>query len=82
MVTVNATDDIGLRSMVLVDRMRTAGSIISGRKLSGKSQRIQQRLPASLLKANEIKIEVFVADDGGNYARTTKVLRIGSSSSK
>ncbi len=75
-VTITATDDLGLRSMVLVERMRPSGSVIMGQELSGKRRRIQYRLPDHLLKGKYVKLETYVADNGGNYGRVTKTLQL------
>ena len=78
-VTVTATDDLGLRSMVLVERMRPSGSVILGQELRGTRRRIQHRLPDHLLKGKSVKIETYVADNGGNYGRVTKTLELPAS---
>jgi hypothetical protein len=73
-VTVRARDDRGLRAIVFTDS--TAGSIIGGRKLTGKAQEFRERLPDSVLRSGEVTLRAIVTDDGGNQARVGQTLRV------
>jgi hypothetical protein len=67
-VAVKASDNLGLRAIVFIDR--EAGSIVGGRKLSGKTQTFQETLPA--IKATScLKLQAVVTDDGGNQTRSS-----------
>lgn len=67
-----ANDENGLRHVVFINENSKQKSIVAGRKLSGKSQTIEQRLPASMLQTGKAMVKVFVVDNGGNYARVTR----------
>jgi hypothetical protein len=66
-VHIKATDNKGLRAVVIVDR--GAGTVVAGRKLSGKTQEFRQQLPPA--KSKEVKLQVILTDDGGNQARSS-----------
>jgi hypothetical protein len=68
-VRVKASDNSGLRAIVFFDR--AAGSILTGRKLSGKSQQVVEKLPMLGLKTKPLDVEVIVTDDGGNQTRSS-----------
>ena len=68
-VSVKASDDTGLRAIVFVDR--AAGSIVGGRKLTGRKQEFRQRLSPLGRAADVAKLQVIVTDDGGNQTRKT-----------
>jgi hypothetical protein len=70
-VNVKLTDDTGLRAIVFVDR--TAGTVIAGRRLTGKAVQYRQRLPGNA-SAKHLDLQVIVADDGGNSFRRTQRL--------
>ena len=71
--TVSATDESGLKALVFYDRTKKVTSLVGGASLSGKSKKIVKRLPDELLKVGRTpKVEVFVADVGGNVTRVTK----------
>jgi hypothetical protein len=67
-INVTATDDAGLRAIVIVDR--TGGSVVAGRKLSGAKQTFRQTLPIKDAKADRLQLQVILTDDGGNQTRT------------
>ena len=58
---VQASDNVGLRAVVVVDRI--AGSVISGQMLSGMSQTVRVPVPAGK------RLQVIVADEGGHQTR-------------
>jgi hypothetical protein len=67
-VAVKASDNVGLRAIVFIDR--EAGSIVGGRKLSGRTQTFQETLSA--IKATSgLKLQAVVTDDGGNQTRSS-----------
>ena len=66
-VTVKATDDHGLRAIVFFDR--SAGSVLSGKELSGKSRELRERFPAHDPKHGPLDLQVIVTDVGGNQTR-------------
>ena len=61
-VNVTASDDVGLRAIVFVDR--GAGSIVTGRKLTGMRQSFRQTLNIADSKAPNLQI--ILTDEGGN----------------
>lgn len=68
-VKVTATDDSGLRAIVFLDQ--SAGTVVSGKKLSGKAATITERVPYRTPKGGTAEITVIVADNGGHQARVT-----------
>jgi hypothetical protein len=62
-VTVRATDNRGLRALVIVDL--AARSVASGRALTGTTQGVTQEIPGS----GPLRLQVIVADAGGNQTR-------------
>ena len=66
-VRVQAADNTGLLAIVFFDR--AAGSIVTGQKLSGKSQQITQKLPLTTEKGQPTDLQVIVTDDGGHQTR-------------
>jgi hypothetical protein len=66
-ISIKATDNAGLRSIVFIDR--TAGSIIAGQKLSGKSHERVYRLTPFNPRAAELKLQIILADNGGQQTR-------------
>jgi hypothetical protein len=68
-ISIKASDNVGLRSIVFVDR--TAGSIISGQKLSGKSHERIYRLSPFSPQASDLKVQIILADSGGHQTRQT-----------
>lgn len=73
-VTVKASDNTGLRAIVFSDM--TAGTVIGGRQLSGRSQEFHERLPDSVVLSGAIKLRAIVTDDGGNQTRANQTLRV------
>jgi putative peptidase family protein len=65
--TVRASDNTGLRAVVFIDR--SAGSVVTGRKLSGTAQEFRQRLPGTDARSRGVRLQVIVTDDGGNQTR-------------
>lgn len=77
--TIRAEDDSGLRALLLYDRTKERASVVGGRALRGREQDIVHPLPAELLLPGlEPKVEVFVADAGGNVTRVTAALAAGA----
>ena len=71
-LSLSASDDTGLRAVVLVDR--GAESVTAGRALEGKARSFRQRLPAAAAtgpNARGLKLQIILADDGGNQTRAT-----------
>ena len=68
-VPIKASDNSGLRGIVFVDR--TAGSIIAGQRLSGKSHERVYRLTPFNPQAAELKLQIILADNGGHQTRTS-----------
>ena len=68
-LSIKASDNSGLRGIVFIDR--TAGSIIGGQKLSGKSHEQVHRLAPFNSKASDIKLQIILADSGGHQTRQT-----------
>jgi hypothetical protein len=68
-VRVTAQDQFGLRAVVFYDRASKRSSVVAGQALRGKEASFEQKVQLSAVNANEIEIEVFVADDGGNVSR-------------
>lgn len=66
-VTITASDDTGLRAIVIVDR--AAGSVVAGQKLSGKTQTLRQAIPINP-KSTEAQLQIIVSDEGGHQTRT------------
>jgi hypothetical protein len=67
-VSIKASDNLGLRAVVFIDR--EAGSIVGGRRLSGKMQTFQENLPA--IKATSgLRLQAVLTDDGGNQTRSS-----------
>lgn len=62
-IMVQATDETGLRALVVVDR--TKESVIGGERLNGLSQTIRMTVP------RENAVQVIVADQGGNQTRAS-----------
>jgi hypothetical protein len=69
-VAVKATDNVGLRCLVLVDRK--GGSVFDGRPLSGTTQQFRQRAPVG--SDGSAKLLAIVTDNGGNQTRKTVTL--------
>jgi hypothetical protein len=66
-VSLKASDNLGLRAVVFIDR--EAGSIVGGRRLTGRTQIFQENLPA--IKATTgLKLQAVLTDDGGNQTRS------------
>ena len=65
-VAVKARDDAGLRAIVFVDR--GAGTVVAGRKLSGREAEFRQRLPGGAA-AGDLDLQVIVTDEGGHQTR-------------
>ena len=65
LLSVTATDETGLRAIVFIDR--TAGSVVAGRKLSGKKQQFVQRFRKRM--SPDTKLQIIVTDQGGNQTR-------------
>ena len=70
-MNVKATDDFGLRAIVFVDRL--AGTIVAGRKLTGKAVEFRQRLSTSAA-ARDLDLQVILTDDGGHQTRRAQRL--------
>lgn len=68
-VSIKASDNSGLRAIVFIDR--TAGTIIGGQKLSGKSHEQVHRLVPFNSQASDLKLQVILADSGGHQTRQT-----------
>jgi hypothetical protein len=68
-VSIKATDNTGLRGIVFIDR--TAGTIIGGQKLSGKSHERIHRLTPFNSQSTDLKLQIVLADDGGHQTRQT-----------
>jgi hypothetical protein len=68
-IPIKASDNVGLRGIVFVDR--TAGSIIGGQKLSGKSHERIYRLSPFSPQASDLKVQIILADSGGHQTRQT-----------
>jgi hypothetical protein len=68
-VSIKASDNAGLRGIVFIDR--TAGSIIGGQKLSGKSHEQVHRLTPFNSQASDLKLQIILADSGGHQTRQT-----------
>lgn len=66
-VNITSSDDAGLRALVVVDR--NAGSVVAGRKLTGKQQTIRQTFPVDA-KSPDPQLMVIVTDDAGHQTRT------------
>jgi hypothetical protein len=66
-LSIKTTDNTGLRGIVFIDR--TAGSIIGGQKLSGKSHEQVYRLTPFNPQATDLKLQVILADNGGHQTR-------------
>lgn len=67
-VEITAKDNIGLRAVAIYDH--TMGSVISGRKLSGREAQWKERIPLQTAKGMT-EIEAMVADRGGHQTRRT-----------
>jgi hypothetical protein len=65
-VNVNASDNTGLRAIVFVDR--NAGSVVTGKKLTGTKQSLRQTFPRDP-KFPELQLMVIVTDEGGHQTR-------------
>ena len=68
-VNVKTTDDRGLRAIAFLDR--NAGSLIGGRKLTGKIQEFRQTLTPLNAKSVDVKLQVIVTDNGGHQRRAS-----------
>jgi hypothetical protein len=68
-VTLNATDDRGLRAAVFFDRQHD--TVIGGAELHGREQRVETKLPLQALKAGEFRLVTLLADGGGNITGIT-----------
>ena len=74
-VTVTATDNRELRAIVFLDLSGNDRQMITGRRLTGKSQIVRQQLPAALLSDGKGDFQIVIVDNGGNY---TKINRTAS----
>jgi hypothetical protein len=71
-VTVDATDESGLSTVVLLDRSESDRKMVAGQRLSGQRQTTKLLLPAAQLPNGPVRLQVLVVDTGGNM---TKVMR-------
>lgn len=76
-LVIQASDETGLKALTLYDTVR--GSIVGGRDLKGKTVKLQETIPASLVHAGECALEVFVVDGGGNRGCATQRFRLSAS---
>jgi hypothetical protein len=66
-VSLSATDDKGLRAVLFFSP--TQDCVVGGRSLTGKQQKLEETLTVQPLKAGDFRMEVIVADVGGNLGR-------------
>jgi hypothetical protein len=66
-VALDAADDGGLRAVTFYSA--NDDSVVAGRWLNGKHQLFEQTLQVKRPKSGDLKIEVLVADQGGNIKR-------------
>jgi hypothetical protein len=68
-VFIKASDNSGLRAIVFIDL--TAGTIVGGQKLAGKSHEQVHALVPFNSQASDLKLQIILADSGGHQTRQT-----------
>ena len=72
---LDAKDDIGLRAVVFVDRVR--GSVMHDKDLKGQSVALRERLPRPAIDGDgKVEVQAIVTDKGGNQTRVSAELKV------